>query len=160
MMTSFEELVGALFKDIQPFSNFDIIRICRKLKISNFKGCFMRDEIKSFCGNDECFILNTDVSSSSGSHWVAMNIADSSGTSDGGGTTYYFNSFGLEPIEEIKDIVRNLDFTIHLNFRNQTKLYVDICVYIFFTECVIVNKISIQSWMSYIINKIEYYYII
>ena len=23
----------------------------------------MRDEIKRFCGNDECFILNTDVSS-------------------------------------------------------------------------------------------------
>ena len=34
MMTSFEEFVGALFKDIQPLSNFDIIRICKKLKIS------------------------------------------------------------------------------------------------------------------------------
>ena len=32
MMTSFEEFVGALFKDIQPLSNFDIIRICKKLK--------------------------------------------------------------------------------------------------------------------------------
>ena len=53
MMTSFEEFVGALFKDIQPLSNFDIIRICKKFEISNFKGCFMRDEIKSFCGNDE-----------------------------------------------------------------------------------------------------------
>ena len=62
----------------------------------------MRDEIKSFCGNDECFILNTDVSSSSGTHWVAVNIADSSSTSGAGGTTYYFDSFGLEPIEEIK----------------------------------------------------------
>ena len=60
----------------------------------------------------------------------------------------------------LSDIVRNLDFTIQLIFRNQTKLYVDISVYIFFTECVIVNKISIQSWMSYTINKIENYYII
>ena len=32
MMTSFEEFVGALFKDIQPLSNFDIIRICKKLE--------------------------------------------------------------------------------------------------------------------------------
>ena len=67
-MTSFKEFVGALFKDIQPLSNFEIIRICKKLKISNFKGCFMRDEIRSFCGSDECFILNTDISSSSGTH--------------------------------------------------------------------------------------------
>ena len=29
-MTSFEEFVGALFKDIQPLSNFDIIRILHK----------------------------------------------------------------------------------------------------------------------------------
>ena len=63
-MTSFKEFVGALFEKIQPLSNFDIIRICKKLKISNFKGCFMRDEIRSFCGNNECFILNTDDSSS------------------------------------------------------------------------------------------------
>ena len=62
--------------------------------------------------------------------------------------------------KKLNDIVWNLDFTIHLNFKNPTKLYVDICVYIFFTECVTVNKISIQSWMSYTINKIEYYYII
>ena len=60
MMTSFEEFVGALFKNIQPLSNFEIIRICKKLKVSNFKGCSMRDEIRSFCGSDECFILNTD----------------------------------------------------------------------------------------------------
>jgi hypothetical protein len=102
MMTSFEEFVGALFKDIQPLSNFDIIRICKKLEISDFIGCFMRDEIKSFCRNDECFILNTDVSSSCGTHWVAVNIADFYDTSDGVGTTYYFDSFGLEPIKEIK----------------------------------------------------------
>ena len=57
MMTSFEEFVGPLFKDIHPLSNFDIIRICKKLEISNFKGCFMRNEIGSFYGSDECFIL-------------------------------------------------------------------------------------------------------
>ena len=95
MMTSFEEFVGALFKNIQPLSNFEIIRICKKLKISNFKGCFMRDEIKSFCGSNECFILNTDESSSSGTHWVAENIVR--------GTTYYFDSFGLPLSMEIKE---------------------------------------------------------
>ena len=32
MMTSLEEFVAALFKDIQPLSNFDIIRICKNSK--------------------------------------------------------------------------------------------------------------------------------
>ena len=57
MMTSFEEFVGAFFKDIHPLSNFVIIGICKKLEISNFKGCFMRDEIRNICGNNECFIM-------------------------------------------------------------------------------------------------------
>ena len=71
MMTSFEEFVAALFKDIQPLSNFDIIRICEKLKIRNFKGCFMRDEIGNLdavSSKDECFVMNLDDSNSSGTH--------------------------------------------------------------------------------------------
>ena len=120
----------------------------------------MRDEIKSFCENNECFILNTDVSSPFGTHWVAVNIADFYGTSDGDGTTYYIDSFGLESIKEIKRYCQEPRFHNSVDFQDQTKLYVDISVYIFFTECVIVNKISIQSWMSYTINKIENYYII
>ena len=57
MMTSFEEFVGALFKNIQPLSNFDIIRICKKIEIHNFKGCFMRDEIQSFCCKRRMFYI-------------------------------------------------------------------------------------------------------
>ena len=97
MMTSFEEFVAALFRDIQPLSNFDIIRICKTLKISNFRGCYMRDELSNLdaiSNNDECFIMNIDQSNSSGTHWVAVNIVE--------GTTYYFDSFGLPPTEEIK----------------------------------------------------------
>ena len=67
-MTSFKGFVGSYFNDIQPLSNFDIVGICKKLRISNFKGCFMRDELRDFCGNEECFILNTDDSNSPGTH--------------------------------------------------------------------------------------------
>ena len=83
IMTTFKEFVRVYFKDIQPLSNFDIIRICKKLKISNFKGCFMRDELRDFRGKEECFILNTDASSSPGTHWIAANVT--------GGTTFYFD---------------------------------------------------------------------
>ena len=122
MMTSFEEFVGAHFRDIQPLSNFDIIRICKKLKISNFKGCFMRDEISNTCGNDECFILNTDVSSSSGTHWVAVNID--------GGTIYYFDSFGLEPTEEIKQYCKGPRFYNSFEFQKPNEVICGhLCLY-------------------------------
>ena len=128
MMTSFKKFVGALFKDIQPLSNFDIIRICKKLKISNFKGCFMRDEISNLgvasddSNNDECFIMNLDDSNSSGTHWVSVNIADASDTSGTSGTTYYFDSFGFPPTEEIKGYCKEPTIsTIHLYFKNPTK---------------------------------------
>ena len=88
-MISLKEFVGALFKDIQPLSNFDIIRIRKKLKIVNFKGCFMRDEIGNLdadSNNDECFIMNLDDSNSFGTHWVAVNIAGATGISDAGAT--------------------------------------------------------------------------
>ena len=104
-LQSFDEFVGALFKDIQPLSVFDIIRICKKLKVINFKGCFMRDEISNLdavSSSDECFVMNLDESNSSGTHWIAVNIAGATGISDVSGSTYYFDSFGLPPTEEIK----------------------------------------------------------
>ena len=116
MMTSFEEFVAALFRDIQPLSNFDIIRICKKLKISNFKGCFMRDEIGNLgvasdaSSNDECFVMNLDDSNSSGTHWTAVNIADAPDTSGVSGTTYYFDSFGLPPTKEIQEYCKEPRF--------------------------------------------------
>ena len=131
MMTiSFEEFVGALFKDIQPLSNFDIFRICKKLKIVTFKGCFMRDEMSSFFGRDESFILNTDESSSSGTHWVAVNIAGACGAYGAGawdaygsdGTTYYFDSFGLEPTEEIKRYCKEPRFYNSFKFQKPNEV--------------------------------------
>ena len=38
--------------------------------------------------------MNTDDSSSSGTHWIAVNVCD--------GTTFYFDSHGFEPTMEIK----------------------------------------------------------
>ena len=59
----------------------------------------MRDEINSLnyskkYNSDECFIMNTDDSRSSGTHWTAVNVTD--------GITFYFDSYGLEPTMEIK----------------------------------------------------------
>ena len=99
MIDTFAEFVGACFKDIRPLSNFDIIDMCKKFKITNFRGCVMRDEINSLeyskkYNSDECFKIKTDNSRSSGTHWTAVNVTD--------GMTFYFDSYGLEPTMEIK----------------------------------------------------------
>ena len=107
MMNTFSEFVGALFKDIRPLSNFDIIELCEKLKITHFRGCFIRDEIRSLKSSkdDVCFIMNTDDSSSSGTHWTAVNVSN--------GTTFYFDSYGLEPTLEIKKYCKEPRFFQH-----------------------------------------------
>ena len=119
----------------------------------------MRDELRDFCGSDECFILNTDECNSAGTHWVAVNIAGASDASGDESTTYYFDSFGLKSTEEIKRYCKEPRFYNSFEFQ-KPKLYAVIYVYISSTECVIVKQISIRSWMSYTINKIKYYYII
>ena len=99
MINTFLEFVGAFFKDIRPLSNFDVIDLCKKLRITNFRDCFMRDEISTLKSSkennqDECFVINTDDSKSSGTHWTAVNVTY--------GTTFFFDSYGLEPTMEIK----------------------------------------------------------
>jgi len=41
---NFEKFISG-FKNIEPLSNYDIIDKCKELKIKNFKGVFMRDEL-------------------------------------------------------------------------------------------------------------------
>ena len=118
MMNTFSEFVGAFFKDIRPLSNFEIIELCKKLRITNFRGCFMRDEIYSLKSSkennrDECFVMNTDDSSSPGTHWTAVSVSD--------GTTFCFDLYGLEPTVEIKKYCKNLAFSTLSKFRSQTK---------------------------------------
>ena len=60
-MNTFAEFVGASFEEIRSLSNFKITDMCKKLKINNFRGCFMRDEIHSLkyskrYKSDECFV--------------------------------------------------------------------------------------------------------
>ena len=42
---SFQEFMKS-FSKIEPLSNFEIIKKCKELKIKNFKGVFMRDELR------------------------------------------------------------------------------------------------------------------
>ena len=89
---SFPQFIKS-FKTIVPLSNFQIIEKCKELSIKNFRGVFMRDELKELksCRN-ECLILNHDHSSNEGTHWTCLFIKD---------TKYYMLYFILILLEMI-----------------------------------------------------------
>jgi hypothetical protein len=104
------------FNKIEPLSNIQITDICKKLKIKNFKGVFMRDELKGSrqarirqprnrqartASENECFILNHDLSCNNGTHWTCLFVKN--------GVAFYFDSFGLDPPLEILDYCKGLE---------------------------------------------------
>ena len=90
-LLKFPEFLSQL--PIKPLSNFDIIDICKSLKVNNFIGVFMRAEPTICNGNDESFILNMDDSDGQGTHRVSLYVK--------GNNCYYFDSFEFEPPIEV-----------------------------------------------------------
>ena len=83
------------FKTIEPLSNFQIIEKCKELKIKNFKGVFMRDELQNMEATpNECMIINTDHSSNEGTHWTCLFIKN--------GSSFYFDPYGFKPTVEVE----------------------------------------------------------
>jgi hypothetical protein len=82
-----------LFHEVKALTNLDIIEICKRLKIKNFKGVFMRDELQGKASHYESLILNLDESAGNGTHWTSLFVAENS--------SYYFDSFGLPPPKEV-----------------------------------------------------------
>src|SRR5207244_10264516 len=59
----------------------------------NFKGVYMRDELKGKANHDESLILNMDESSGNGTHWTSLLVTKN--------CSFYFDSFGLPPPKEV-----------------------------------------------------------
>ena len=79
-----------------PLSNVDIENYVKLLNIRNFRGCYMRDELKKLkVHKTESGILNLNLSNEPGSHWVCWFKKNNN--------KYYFNSFGLPPPKELVD---------------------------------------------------------
>ena len=75
-------------------SNFQIIEKCKELKIKNFKGVFMRDELNGKkASHNECMVINIDHSSNEGTHWTCIFIKN--------GVSFYFDSYGFPPPFEV-----------------------------------------------------------
>ena len=94
------------------------------MKIRNFRGVFMRDELKKLHPKEnECGIFNLNTSKEPGSHWVCWFKR--------GNDRIYFDSYGLVPPQELVNylgtpILRN---TEQLQNFNQTNCG-EFCLYV------------------------------
>src|SRR5437899_11114149 len=104
------------FDKIEPLSNFQIIDQCKKFKIRHFKGVFMRNELVDKIDltlsvntkANECFILNLDHSSNTGTHWTCIFIET--------GMCYYFDSFWISSTSRSRRIFTQIRQTILQQF--------------------------------------------
>ena len=87
----------------------------------------MRDELVSNNGGDECFILNLDESSNSGTHWTCLYKKDKA--------CYYFDSYGFSPPKEIYQYCCEFTDRYYNTFRIQTPDQVicgHYCIYVLY----------------------------
>ena len=83
--------VATIILPDKPLSNFELLDAVNKLKIKNFRGVFMRDELPKKVKTKECGILNSDASAdnspgNNGTHWVCWFCSPKK-------NCYYFDSF-------------------------------------------------------------------
>ena len=91
----------------------DIIKYAKVLKIRNFQGVFMRDELpKREPKYRESAVINLDNSTGPGTHWVAYKKT--------GNKVLYFDSFGdLKPPPELmKYFISNI---VNYNYKQYQK---------------------------------------
>mgnify|MGYP003496056174 FL=1 len=75
-------------------TNLELIEYAKLLRLPNFRGVFMRDELQSMIPRKgESGILNLDLTTGHGTHWVAYKKR--------GKRVIYFDSFGLRPPPEV-----------------------------------------------------------
>ena len=80
-------------------SNIQLTEAAKKLKLSNFRGVFLRDKLPKSAKVRECGILNLEDSSGNGTHWVAWcKVLNDK---------FYFDSYGLPPPTELATYLKS-----------------------------------------------------
>lgn len=90
--------VGDVTLPNEPLSNFQLVDAAKELKIPNFRGCFLRDELPSKPKKKECGILNL-ADDPPGTHWTAWFKKDDD--------KIYFDSYGIQPPLEIIEYLKS-----------------------------------------------------
>ena len=79
----------------KALTNFELLAAVKKLKIPNFRGIYMRNELLRRPLKRESGILNLDGVSGKGTHWVCWYKNKPEGNN------FYFDSFGVQPPNEL-----------------------------------------------------------
>ena len=90
------DLLGVPGVPYRALTNFEICDLAKKLKIPNFVGCFMKNELPSNGPKTvESAIVNFETNEMTGSHWCAYRKVDN--------LKEYFDSFGGPVLAEIRE---------------------------------------------------------
>ncbi len=91
-------------------SNIEIYELCKDL-IINYRGCYMKDQLKNMKPlESETIILNLNDSDQSGSHWTLI--------WKNGDQKIYFCSYGSSPPQEVIDYLGKNIYTSDLQVQH------------------------------------------
>ena len=133
-------------------TNIDILRYVEILKIPNFRGVFMRDELPRRTKSTECGIMNFNTHDQIGSHWVCY-------VKTYHNTRIYFDSFGqITPLEiqrylKTKKEFQNNTPVIRRNTDIVQKLNTNVCGHL----CLLVLTSLMREHLSYqeVLNQLN-----
>ena len=118
-----------------PLSNFEVIDAAKKLKIKNFRGVFLRDQLpkkprrnerspRGLNEQSECGIMNLDDSSGDGTHYVAWYKQNNN-------NIYYFDGYGIQPaIEMINYLQKPIYYNTERIQPDDTVVCGHLCVFV------------------------------
>src|SRR5271156_1094798 len=110
---------------LDTLSNFDIEKIVNELKIPNFRGVYMRDQLPKRIQTNECGIVNLEPESMNGSHWVSYYKK--------GKLKYYFDSYGLDPTNQVKSYLKSPIYCSTFEIQKfNTTICGQLCTYILY----------------------------
>ena len=93
------KVYGVDISDERGLTNIDLYKYARELKIDNFRGVFMRNNLPRIAHSKECGIVNFNTSEQSGSHWVCY-------YKGGMNERIYFDSFGQATLDEVQKYLK------------------------------------------------------
>ena len=122
-------------------TNLDIMYAVKKLEIPRFRGVFVRDNLLVEPKRMECGILNLDDTSGNGTDWVAW-YGDN-------GKNYYFDSYGIQPPNELKRYLRSPIFYNTEQIQPKQEVFCGhLCLYV-------LKQLSLEKHLQEIVNNLH-----
>jgi hypothetical protein len=108
-------------------SNTDLEELLKNLKITNFQGCYFKDELNELKPNSSYIInlqseFNDKGNRNNGTHWVAL-------VTDNRSNAIYFDSFGSPPPTSIIKLLKKYKYKYGYTNKVIQNIRSDLCGY-------------------------------